>query len=199
MQLTIGSNLLRNTDGIVHIRGRRQIALEWGALDSELLLTMDLFGTGGRHIARLRRNQWTFNDYDRFDLATDARGFNLVDTKSSQVVLEARVVGHDSVVITQGKFYSSGGHPIEITLEDWNRATDSRKTGERPTQDTSPPFAAHEIESIRSALASSPHSVHCPKCGCPLTKERMSSAARRGAILVSCIMCRRCLVVRGQL
>jgi hypothetical protein len=198
MQLTIGSNHLRNTDGVISIRGRRQITLEWGALDSELLLTMDLFGAGGGHIARLRRNQWTFNDHDRFDLATDARGFNLVDTKSSQVVLEARVVGRDSVVITQGAFYSSAGQQVEILLEDWNGLKDPRRSGERQTQTTSPPFNGEEIASIRNALAATPAAVRCPRCGCPLTMERMTSAAHHGAILVSCILCRRNLVVRGQ-
>jgi len=198
MRLTIGSNRLRNSDGIISIRGRRQIVLEWGALGSELLLTMDLYGAGGGHIARLWRNQWTFNDNGRFSLATDARGFNLVDTKSSQVVLEARVLGRDSVVITQGAFYSSAGHPIEITTEDWNGKKDRRGSGARPTQGTSPPFAADEIESIRQALASAPHTVQCPKCGCPLTKERMTSTAQDGSVLVSCIICRRHLVVRGQ-
>ena len=110
MQLTIGSNRMRNTDGFISVRGRRQISLEWGPLDSQLLLTMDLYGAGGRHIARLRRNSWTFNENDRFNFSANARGFNLIDSKSSQVVLEARVVGQDSVVITAGVFYSSGGH-----------------------------------------------------------------------------------------
>ena len=127
--MTIGSNHLRSTDGIISIRGKRQIALEWGQLNSELLLTMNLYGAGGRHIARLRRNQWTFNDNDRFDFEGNASGFNLVDTKLSQVVLGARVLGQDSVVITQGAFYSFAGHKIEITTENWSAATESDTPG----------------------------------------------------------------------
>ena len=117
MLLTIGSNRLSDNDGVIWVKGQRQIFLEWGLLNAELLLTMDLYGAEGGHIARLRRNHWTFNDNGRFDFRSGARGFDLVDTKTGQVVLEARVVGRDSVVITQGSFYSSAGHRIEITTE----------------------------------------------------------------------------------
>lgn len=198
MLLTIGSNRLRTTDGVIKVRGKRQISLEWGPLSSELLLTMDLYGAGGGHIARLRRNNWTFNDNDRFDFAACARGFNLVDTKSSQVVLEARVVGRDSVVITQGTFYSSGGQPIEITTEDWAEGTDAGTLTAPGTQSTNPPFASDEIAAIRRAVASTSDTIQCPRCGCPLTRERITSAAQFDSFLVSCIICRRNLVVRSE-
>jgi hypothetical protein len=81
---------------------------------------MDLYGAGGTHIARLRRNHWTFNDFDRFDFTTNVRGLNLVDSKLNQVVLDARILGRGSVVITQGEFFTSAGHQIELTREDWS-------------------------------------------------------------------------------
>ena len=198
MQLTIGSNRLRSTDGIISVRGRQQILLEWGPFNSELLLTMDLYGAGGGHIARLRRNQWTFNDNDRFDFAGNASGFNLVDTRSDQVVLGARVVGHDSVVITQGVFYSCAGHKIEVTMENWNGVTKSEASTGAATQSTHAPFAADEIASIGKAVLSSPETVGCPRCGCPLTREQLASEAQRDRWLVSCIVCGRNLVVHGH-
>ncbi len=121
-------------------------------MNSELLLTMDLYGVGGGHIARLRRNQWTFNDQDRFDFVGDASGFNLVDTKSSRVVLEARIVGRDSVVITQGAFFSSAGHEIEITRENWNGVPDSSTSTEPATQPTNPPYASDESASTSKSV-----------------------------------------------
>ena len=196
MQLTIGSNRMRNTDGIISVRGKRQIFLEWGPFESELLLTMDLYNAGGDHIARLRRNHWTFNDRGRFNFTAKTRGFNLVDTKSSKVVLEARVVGGNSVVITQGAFHSSAGHQIEITMEDWHGVTDSRTSTRPATQSTYPPFAVEEIAAIRNAVLSSQETVECPRCGCALTREHLPGATQLEASLVSCVMCRRNLVVR---
>lgn len=198
MQLTIGSNHLRSTDGTISIRGKRQIALEWGQLNSELLLTMNLYGAGGRHIARLRRNQWTFNDDDRFDFAGNASGFNLVDTKLSQVVLGARVVGQDSVVITQGAFYSFAGHKIEITMEDWSGVTDSKTSTEPATQPDKPSYSPDEAASISRSVARSSDTVVCPRCGCPLTRERLASEAQRDRWLVSCLICGRNLIVHAQ-
>jgi hypothetical protein len=197
MQLTIGSNRLRNTDGIISVRGKRQIFLEWGPFDSELLLTMDLYSAGGEHIARLRRNRWTFNDRERFNFVANARGFSLVDAKSSQVVLEARVVGGNSVVITQGAFHCSTGDQIEINVENWHDVTDSRTSAERATRSTNPPFAAEEIAAIREAVTSSHETVECPRCGHPLTRDHIPGATQLDDThLVSCVICIRNLVVR---
>ena len=199
MQLTIGSNRLRNTDGVISVRGKRQIFLEWGPLESELLLTMDLYSAGGEHIARLRRNQWTFNDRERFNFVANGRGFNLVDTKSSQVVLEARVVGGNAVVITQGAFHCSTGDQIEINVENWHDVTDSRTSTEPATQSTNPPFAAEEIAAIRKAMITSHETVACPRCGHPLTRDHIPDATQLDAHLVSCAICRRNLVVQRHL
>lgn len=198
MQLTIGSNHLRSTDGIISVRGKRQICLEWGQQNGDLLLTMDLYGAGGGHIARLRRNQWTFNDNNRFDFAGNTSGFDLLDTKSNHVVLGARVVGQDSVVITQGVFYSSAGHEIEITREDWTEVADSATAAGPPPQSTSPPFTSEEIASIRRGVASSSDTIACPRCGCPLTRNRLASHVQPDTLLVSCAICRRHLVVPGS-
>ena len=195
MQLTIGSNRLRNTDGIVSVRGDEQIKFEWGPSYAELLLTMDLYNVDGYHIARLRRNQWTFNDRERFLFAGSTKGLNIVDTKSKQVVLKARVVGGDSVVVTQGAFHNSNGHPIEIAMEDWPDVAKSQASEVSAAHSTSLPFARDEIAAIRRAVKSSQETIECPRCGCPLTKKRMHRATQRDTQLVSCIICRRNLVV----
>ncbi len=100
-------------------------------------------------------------------------------------------------VITQGTFYSSVGHQIDITREDWNGVTDSQPSIEPAIHSTNPPFAADEIASIRKAVVSSRETIECPRCGCPLSRERVADATRPDAWLVSCIICRRNLVVRN--
>lgn len=117
MLLTVGATRLNGTDGIVRVRGRPQILLEWGPLAGDLMLTMNLYGREGRHIARLRRNDWTFNDRERFGFERGGRGFTLVDAESNGVVLRAEVVGPDSVVILEGTFRSADGTDIEIVRE----------------------------------------------------------------------------------
>ena len=196
MQLTIGSSRLRNTDGVISVRGDEQIVFEWGRLDSKLLLTMDLYDVSGYHIARLRRNQWTFYDRDRFVFSADAEGVSLVDTRSSQVVLEARVEGKDSVVVTRGAFNNSAGRQIESTIEEWDGVSDSQTVLSPAAESTNPTFAKHEIVLIREAVMSSQETVDCPRCGGPLTRARLPRATQLDTCLVSCIMCGRNLVVR---
>lgn len=198
MQLTIGSNLMGNTDGVISVRGDEQICLEWGRLDTKLLLTMNLYNFSGDHIARLRRNHWTFNDRDRFVFTANANGVSIVDTRSSQVALEARVVDGSSVVVTQGTFHSCTGQQIEITMEDWRGAPASQTATPPVTESSDPTFAEHEIVLIRDAMVSSQETVECPRCGGPLTRAHLPYATQVDAWLVSCIMCGRHLVVRGQ-
>lgn len=108
------------------------------------------------------------------------------------------MAGRDSVVITQGMFYSFAGDEVEITMEEWNGVTDSPSDAESSARSTNPPFAADEIATIREAVVSSPETVQCPRCRCPLTRERIVSGAHVDTLLVACIMCKRTLVIRGQ-
>ncbi len=62
MELNIGSNIIKNTNGVLSVEGEKQIYLEIGEKDKQLLLTMDIFDSKGEHIAKLRRNAWVFNN-----------------------------------------------------------------------------------------------------------------------------------------
>lgn len=117
MIVSVGSHRLGTADGVIRIHGKRQIVLEWGAAARDLLLTMDLYSDGGRHIARLRRNDWTFNDNNRFTYSHGVHGFTLTDAQSGQVVLQATIAERDTVVITDGTFHSSTGGDVDVMQE----------------------------------------------------------------------------------
>ena len=122
MELRIGSIIICNTSGILNVQGKQQIILEWGEWSGQLLLTMNLYNAGGKHTARLRRNEWTFNDNGQFEFGSNPRGLKLIDTRTSQVALEARVVGQGKVEIGQGTFHSHTGDRVEIMAECWRIA-----------------------------------------------------------------------------
>ena len=117
MELTIGSQVIGGTSGVLIVQGKQQLSLEWGAEPHQPLLTMNLYDDGGTHIARLRRNSWTFNDRDRFALTAMPGALKLIDTTTDEVVLEARVVGRDEIEIRRGSFYTFAGHRLDITPE----------------------------------------------------------------------------------
>jgi len=122
MELRIGSTIIRNTSGILNVQGKQQIILEWGEWSGQLLLTMNLHNASGKHTARLRRNEWTFNDNGQFEFGSNPRGLKLIDTRTGQVALEARVVGQGKVEIGQGTFHSHTGDRVEIMAECWRIA-----------------------------------------------------------------------------
>ncbi|UCG89313.1 MAG: translation initiation factor IF-1 [Gemmatimonadota bacterium] len=80
---------------------------------------MDLYDCAGVHIARLRRNEWTFDDRTQFALRSGPGYVKLLDTRADLVVLEARAVGEDQIHIVKGTFYDHFGKQIEITSEGW--------------------------------------------------------------------------------
>jgi hypothetical protein len=99
------------------VQGKEQLCLEWGPERDQLLLTMNVYSTGGKHVARLRRNTWTFNDHDRFALTTAPGTLTLIDTTTHDLVLEVRVAGRDAVAIPQASFRTVTGQHVEITPE----------------------------------------------------------------------------------
>jgi hypothetical protein len=124
MELAIGSNTFRNTNGVLTLQGKEQLVLEFRPESNLLLLTMDLYDKDGDHIAHLRRNRWAFNIEDRFTLFSqppspslflDPPSLRLLDQNSDEVVFEAAVVEKEKIVISQGTFFTHQGQLVEIT------------------------------------------------------------------------------------
>jgi hypothetical protein len=119
MELNIGSNIIRNTTGILNVRGKNQITVELGKNSGQLLLNMDVYDAAGQHVAKLRRNAWTFNTKERFDITTAPESLKLTDKDTGQVVVEAKVTGKNQVTITNGAFYTHSGELLEISPTYW--------------------------------------------------------------------------------
>ena len=88
MNLSMGSNVLRNTNGVFTVKGNNQIVLEIGETDGELLLTMDLYDPTGAQFAQLHQNTWVSNNEDRFVITKSPKSIVLTDTILKDVVIE---------------------------------------------------------------------------------------------------------------
>jgi len=118
MELDIGSNIIRNTSGVLKVQGKEQIFLEQGD-DGQVLLTMDIYDSGRVHIAKLRRNSWVFNNKERFEITTTPTSLKLVDREFGDLVVEANVISKDKLEVSNGKFYTHTGILLEITPQYW--------------------------------------------------------------------------------
>lgn len=124
LELRIGSNIFRRTNGVVTIHGKEQLVIEVRPEDGWLLATLDLYNERGIRIAHLRRNALTLNDSGRFTVkallaqrlsSVDGPSVLVTDLQLGHVVLEARMTSEYKVDLVCGKLYSHKGMPVEIT------------------------------------------------------------------------------------
>lgn len=123
IELLIGSNIFRNTNGVVKIHGKEQLVLEPTAEQGLLYVTIDLYNEPGVHIAHVRRNVLVLNPTGQFSIevhpgsasAGTAPSVRIVDRLSAIVALEASVTVESTIEITAGRFCSHKGVGVEIT------------------------------------------------------------------------------------
>lgn len=124
LEIKLGSNIFRNTNGVVKVQGKEQLVLEISAAQDRVLLTMDFYDGSGNHVAHLRRNRWAFNEGNRFSLHTSESPPSLfphmpwlkvIDEEAGETLLEAAIVPGAKIHVATGKFYSHRGQLIEIT------------------------------------------------------------------------------------
>ena len=119
MDILIGSNHLRNTNGIIQAEGQNliQVAI---SNDGTLLLSMALYNPAGTQVAKLEHNTWASNDQDRFELKIDGDKTLLVDKTLKGVIFSLKKESQTEVLVPQAKFYLPGGIVSEVTPEHWH-------------------------------------------------------------------------------
>lgn len=123
-ELLIGSNIFRNTNGVVTIQGKEQLVLETRPEQGLLLVTIDLYDATGSQIAHVRRNVLVINRAAQFsidihqattDMPSDAPWVRVYGRQSGEIAFEARIVSDNRIQITSGRFYSHTGVLVDIT------------------------------------------------------------------------------------
>ena len=114
-QLDIGSNTVSNCNVILRIDGVEQVVLERGDDDLQLLLTADIYDETGKHIAKLRRNAWTFKNDADLDLATSPSHLVLSNRRSGEIVLQVEVLDRDHLRVPAARLYGPRGTLVVVT------------------------------------------------------------------------------------
>ncbi len=120
MDIVIGSNQLRNTNGVFVAQDQDLIKVEQHTEDGDILLSMDLYNPAGTRVARLERNQWTSNAHDRFEVRTGPESITLVDHTLKSPVFSVKKHEDRGVHVPQAKFYLPGGTVSEVTADSWH-------------------------------------------------------------------------------
>jgi len=93
LELHVGSNVFRNTNGVVKLQGKEQLVLETQPQPLALLLTMDLYDEQGTRVGHIRRNALSAHSVGRFTIHVKVSGEATPEEPPSVTVAD-RTTGH---------------------------------------------------------------------------------------------------------
>jgi hypothetical protein len=119
MDIEIGSNVYRNTDGTIEVEGVPQLTVVLRKPEGPPLVNFVTFDDAGRVTAKMVESTLAFNERRAYDLAKTPAGLKLTHTESGKVTLHVEVKAPNFVIVKQGHFRTVKGHTMEITTIEW--------------------------------------------------------------------------------
>ncbi len=129
MDIQLGTNTLRNTNGTFLAHGKEQLRIEWLEDEQKLALTMGVFMPTGTEVATVKHNVWETNPSDRFVLTSTPEMVKVEDTTLKTTVMEIHKIENQTVKILAAKFYTSKGTLSEVSAEWWRVGNKMELTG----------------------------------------------------------------------
>lgn len=124
LELHVGSNVFRNTNGVVKLQGKEQLVLETQLEPQMLLLTMDLYDEQGTRVGHIRRNAVSAQSATHYIIRVNAGSeaspddfpsVTVVDRTTGHTVFEACLMLRRKIRITVGHFYTHKGELVTVS------------------------------------------------------------------------------------
>jgi hypothetical protein len=124
LELHVGSNIFRTTNGVIKFQGKEQIVLEVQSDPPALLLTMDFYDEQGQRIGHLRRNQLSAVGSSRFAVAVsaphDARlddplTVTVSERATGTTIIEVYLFQRRKIRFTTAHFHTHKGEVVSIS------------------------------------------------------------------------------------
>ena len=119
MDVEVGSNVYRNTDGMIEIEGVPQIQVALKLITGALLVNFALFNEDGKVTAKLNDSTLMINEKRAYDVVTTPKSLLLTHSASGTIVLQIEVKATGVVALTKGEFHTIKGHIIRISPTEW--------------------------------------------------------------------------------
>ncbi len=119
MDLEIGSNVFRDTDGIVEVEGVPQIEVVLKSSTGPLEVNIAFFDENGRITAKVVKSAFSHNELGSYTIFRTATSMTIQRTAKEQVVLQIDLKETGRVVISKGDFYTVKGHSMKISPVEW--------------------------------------------------------------------------------
>jgi hypothetical protein len=124
LELHVGSNVFRNTNGVVKLQGKEQLVVETQPQPLVLLLTMDLYDGQGTRVGHIRRNALSAHSAVRFSVDVranseaaqdDIPSVTVADRTTGHTVFEACLMQKRKIRITIANFYTHKGELVTVS------------------------------------------------------------------------------------
>lgn len=119
MDIEVGSNLYRNTDGTIEIEGVPQIQVVRHPSTGALLVNFALFDSIGRMLAKMVDSTLMFNDRRAYEVSKTAESVAVKEITSNKVLLKMETKSPGVVSFSQGEFHTMKGHMLEVSAKEW--------------------------------------------------------------------------------
>ena len=119
MDIEVGSNLYRNTDGTIEIEGVPQIQVVRHPTTGALLVNFALFDSIGRMLAKMVDSTLMFNDRRAYEVSKTAESVAVKEITSNKVLLKMEAKSPGVVSFSQGEFHTMKGHMLEVSAKEW--------------------------------------------------------------------------------
>ena len=119
MDVEVGSNLYRNTDGMIEIEGVPQIQVTLKPATDTLLVNFALFDADGKVTAKLNDSTLMFNEKRAYDVTKTPKSLLLTHAASGTVILQLDVKAPGVVALTKGEFHTIKGHVFQVSAAEW--------------------------------------------------------------------------------
>jgi hypothetical protein len=128
MDIEIGSNLYRNSNGTIEVDGVPQIQVARHPSTGALLVNFALFDSNGRMLAKVVDSTMMFNERRAYELTKTDKRVAIKETESGRVLLQLDVKAPDVVSFSQGEFHTMKGHLLQVSPSEW-KLEKQRKSG----------------------------------------------------------------------
>ena len=128
MDIEVGSNLYRNSNGTIEIEGVPQIQVARHPSTGALLVNFALFDSNGRMLAKLVDSTLMFNERRAYEVTKTDKSVAIKEAASGKILLQFEVKAPDVVSFSRGEFYTMKGHLFQVSPTEW-RLEKQHKSG----------------------------------------------------------------------
>jgi hypothetical protein len=133
MDIEIGSNLYRNSNGTIEVEGVPQIHVARHPSTGALLVNFALFDSNGRMLAKVVDSTMMFNERRAYELTKTNKSVAMKEAESGKILLHLEVKAADVVSLSLGEFHTMKGRLLQVSPTEW-KIEKQQKSG--LTQDT---------------------------------------------------------------